>query len=100
MPLGLVAAIGRRESGVDSNSSRPMVSLDASMAALSTAFFSSRTLPGQGSSVSQRMACGAMPLIFPSLRRLKSAMNASTSAGMSSRRSRSGGTTIVTTLSR
>ena len=55
--------------------------VDANMAALSTAFFSSRSCPGQGSSVSQRMACGAMPLIFPSLRRLKSAMNASTKRG-------------------
>ena len=70
------------------------------MAALSTACFSSRTLPGHSYSMMARSACGVIPRIFWSLRRLKSAMKASMSAGTSSLRSRSGGMTSVTTLSR
>jgi len=80
--------------------SAPIVSPVARTAALSTAFLISRTLPGQSYSMRIFSACGAIPWILPPWRRLKSAMKASISAGMSSLRSRRGGTTIVTTFRR
>src|SRR6185436_6536711 len=72
----------------------------ASMHARSTTFFSSRTLPSQEAVSSSRSATAVIPVKGLRMRWAQSPMNAAVRYGMSSRRSRSGGSSISTTLSR
>src|SRR5262249_22959869 len=75
MPTGRLKARdvsrGAAACPISLNDSGPILSPPARMAALSTAFFSSRTFPGQSCSMISLRACGAMPWILPSWRRVE-----------------------------
>ena len=78
----------------------PIASPSVSSTARSITFLSSRTLPGQAYALSIACASGAISrTCFPNSR-LKCAVKCLTSGGMSSRRSRSGGSVMGMTRSR
>ena len=86
---------------IDPLSSRSEIVVpSARMHARSMAFRSSRTLPSQRAFSSRRSADGVRPLSGFRRRSEQSRMNLAVRYGMSSRRSRSGGSVTPTTFSR
>jgi hypothetical protein len=96
-PLGALACVVGGSSG---RSSTCRVSPSASTTARSMTFSSSRTLPGQGCASRTLRAWASTPRTWVPRRALLRSMKASMSTGMSSRRSRRGGTFTWSTLRR
>ncbi len=87
----LTSGAGRRSITRSGSTSRPIVSLGAIATARSSAFSSSRTLPGQSYSSSACKALSSRRFGSAPRRLANCVRKFSAKSGMSSRRSRSGG---------